>query len=243
MDKLKIYADEYRLARTAAEFFVTTARQAIEANGRFSVALSGGSTPESLHTLLATDTYAPRIDWANVHIFWGDERCVPPDNIDSNYRSANQMLLDSVPIPTENVHRMQGEIEPAQAAQSYEAELRAFFGDSDLPRFDLIYLGLGADGHTASLFPHTDALQAEDQWVVPNYVEDIRAWRLTLTAPAINAAANVVFLVTGDRKAAILREVLQGEQQPDKLPAQMIQPTDGKLVWLLDESAAQMLDS
>jgi len=240
MAKVKVYPDNIRLARVAAEFFVTTAQESIEKNGRFSVALSGGSTPENLYILLGTDTFAPRVDWQHVHVFWGDERTVQPHSIDSNYRMVHDSLLKGVGVPDENIHRLEGELEPQEAADRYEATLKEHFGDVEFPNFDLIFLGLGADGHTASLFPNTDALQITDRWVAPNYVEELRTWRLTLTYPTLNAAHNILMLVSGEAKAETAKDILENDQST--FPAKKIQPTDGQLVWLLDEEAASLLD-
>jgi 6-phosphogluconolactonase len=243
MDNVKVVPDAAALAQTTAEFIVTLAADAIRARGHFSIGLSGGSTPRRLFELLATDDFAPRIDWANVHIFWGDERCVPPDHPDSNYQMAQVTLLAHVPLPEGNIHRMQGEIDPAQAAARYEADLRDFFGTERLPRFDLLLQGMGDDGHTASLFPGTAALSERDRWVVANHVQKLDAWRITLTVPVINAAAHVVFLVSGSSKAETVRAVLQGPHQPNTLPSQYIQPHDGQLLWMVDAAAAALLDT
>jgi 6-phosphogluconolactonase len=244
MGKVKVFDDIYKLSRAAGEFFITTCKKSIREQGRFAVAFSGGATPESLYALLATDSFSARIEWDKVHVFWGDERCVPPNDVDSNFRMAKYALLDHVPLPKENIHRILGERQPDQAAAEYDTELRAFFGGTASlnPRFDLVLLGMGADGHTASLFPHTAALEAQHTWVVANYVDEMHVWRITLTPSAINAAANVVFLVSGSSKANRLKQVLEGRYQPQHLPAQLIQPRDGNLLWLIDREAAEGLD-
>jgi 6-phosphogluconolactonase len=236
---VQIFTDPQSLAAGAAEHIVALAEGTIRANGRFSLALSGGSTPQALYELLATPAYAGRIKWERTHIFWGDERCVPPDHIDSCYRMARLALLDHVPLQPGHIHRIKGESPPSQGALEYEHELREFFGDQ--PRLDLILLGMGDDGHTASLFPGTKALHEEKRWVIENDVPAKRMWRITLTRSAINAAANVLFLVSGRNKAECLREVLEGEYRPYALPAQLIQPTDGVLSWFVDQDAAQLL--
>jgi len=236
MAEIRTYPEAASLARAAAEHFVTLATAAIAARGQFVVALSGGSTPRTTYALLASDEFAARVDWPRVRVFWGDERCVPPDHPDSNYRMAREALLDKVPIPTENVHRMRGELPPDQAAAAYQAELEAVLGAGG--RFDLILLGMGADGHTASLFPGTAALREQARWVVAYYVDRLAAWRVTLTPVAINAAAHVTFVVSGAGKAERLREVVTGPYQPDVLPAQIVRPTDGRLLWLVDVAAA-----
>jgi len=242
MDKIKIFPDTYRLSRTAAEFFVSRSQVAIKENGRFSVALCGGTTPEQTYTLLGTEAFARRVSWDQVHIFWGDERCVPPEHVDSNFWMARHAMLDALPIPPENIHRIRGEMKPDHAAADYDAQLREFFVGASTPRFDLVLLGMGADGHTASLFPHSYALEAQKAWVVANYVDELRAWRITLTAHAINSAAHVVVMVAGANKAQTLKAVLEGEKSTDALPIQLIKPEDGDLFWLLDEEAASLLE-
>lgn len=235
MAEIRAYPDAASLARAAAEHFVTLAAEAMVIHGQFVVALSGGSTPRIAYTLLASDEFAARVDWPRVRVFWGDERCVPPDHPDSNYRMARETLLDRIPIPTENVHRMRGELSPDQAATAYQAELEAVLGAGG--QFDLILLGMGADGHTASLFPGTAALHEQTRWVVAHYVDKLAAWRITLTPAAINAATHVIFVVSGADKAERLREVLAGPYQPDILPAQIVRPADGRLLWLVDAAA------
>lgn len=240
MAEVKTYPDAERLARAAAEHFVTQAAEAIAARGQFTVALAGGSTPRATYALLA----AEEVDWPSVHVFWGDERCVPPDHPDSNYRLAREALLDHVPLTTGNVHRIRGEISPEEAAADYERTLRSFFArrpEGPTARFDLILLGMGEDGHTASLFPGTAALHEQTRWVVAHYVDKLRAWRVTLTPVVINAAAQVTFIVAGAGKAERLREVLTGPYRPDALLAQVVRPTDGCLLWLTDEAVVAHL--
>lgn len=237
MNEIRVLADADAIARAAADYIRDLAAQSIQAHDRFSLALSGGSTPRKLYQLLAQQT---GIDWRHVHIFWGDERCVASDHVDSNYRMAKESLLDHVPIPGEQIHRMKGELDPAHAAAEYEHILRDHFGQSQ-PRFDLVLLGMGDDGHTASLFPHTAALSETQRWVVGNFAEAKQTWRITLTAIAINAAQNVMFLVSGIDKAERLRQVLKGPYSPDELPSQLIKPVDGKLIWMVDSPAASLL--
>lgn len=230
---------------TAAERIVGSAREAISRSGRFTWVLSGGSTPRRLYTLLASARFAGRVDWAHVHFFWGDERCVPPDDVESNYRMARETLLDAVRPPPENVHRILGEAEPSRAAARYEQVLRELFRareDAPPPRFDLVLLGMGPDGHTASLFPRTAPLFEKTRWVMANHVEDLASWRVTLTPVIINVAAQVVFLVVGPGKADRLKQVLQGESDVAALPAQLIQPAPGELIWLVDADAAARLE-
>ena len=199
--------------------------------------LAGGSTPKATYEILARD-YADRIDWSNVHVFFGDERTVPPDHEDSNYRMAREALLDHVPVGS--VHRMQGELPPGEAAEAYEQDLRNFFGAEEVPRFDLILLGTGPDGHTASLFPETSALEVHDRWVVANPVLKLDTTRITLTVPVINAARAVYFLVAGEGKARPVAEILEGDPDPREYPASLIQPQGGP-EWMLDQPAASLL--
>ncbi len=246
MPELKILPDTRSVAHVAADAIVSAAESAIAARGHFTIALSGGNTPENLYRLLATEQYRAQIDWANTYIFWGDERCVPPDHRDSSYRMAREALLDHVPLPAGNIFRMRGEDEPHSAAEAYEQGLRDFFTrrEADVlvqPRFDLILLGMGDDGHTASLFPNTDAVDERSRWVIAHYVPRVEMWRISLTAPAINAARQIMFLVTGAGKADTLREVLTGPHRPRQLPAQLVQPVDGRLIWLVDQAAAARL--
>jgi len=225
------------IAIAAAERFVVAAAAAIAARGRFTVALSGGSTPKALYERLASPACAPRIDWARVHVFWGDERCVPPDHPSSNFRMARQALLDHVPVPATQVHRLRGEDDPPAAAAAYERELRAAFPEG-AARFDVALMGMGDNGHTASLFPGLSAVRETARWVVAERVDEVGMWRLTLTPPALNAAATAMFLVTGHDKAAMLARVLDGPRDIDRFPVQVIAPASGTVVWLIDDAAA-----
>lgn len=238
---IRIFESAEEVARAAADAFTDIAVASISAEGRFSVALAGGSTPRRTYQLLASEEYRDRINWSKVHIFFGDERCVPPTHSDSNYRMVEETMLSRLPIPEENVHRMIGEGDAHANASLYESELQTFFDGAPWPRFDLVLLGMGDDGHTASLFPGTDALKENRAWVVANWVEKFQSYRITLTAPAINHAANIIFLVAGASKAERLREVLRGSRDPLRLPAQLIQPVAGSLVWLVDKAAAARL--
>jgi 6-phosphogluconolactonase len=234
-------SDPAELAQTATQRFTKMALEAVGSRGRFSAALSGGSTPRALYELLAKSPYRQRMPWEGLHLFWGDERCVPPSDPGSNFRLAEETLIAHVPIPLENIHRVQGELEPGAAARAYERTLRDFFC-GPIPRLDLALLGLGNDGHTASLFPGSAALEETERLVVAveaSY-QDRPTHRVTLTLPAINTARQVLFLVSGRDKAEIVRSVLQG---PDsELPAQRVQPTAGKLTWLLDAAAGSLLE-
>ena len=246
---IEVLASAPDLFHAAAEEFVRAARTAIGAQGRFAVALSGGSTPKALYSLLATN-YADFV-WNRVFLFFGDERHVPPTDADSNYRMVNESLLTKIQIPAENVFRVQAENPDAAAAASeYEAQLRRFFelrsgdrpGDrlGEFPRFDLILLGLGPDGHTASLFPDSPALEEQSRLVVANWVAKFNAHRITFTFPVLNRAAEIIFLASGADKADMVRQVLEGKNTPP-LPSQRVQPSDGKLLWMLDEAAAAKL--
>lgn len=226
------------LAHRGADRFIASAARAIAERGRFTVALAGGSTPKALYTLLAKDPYRSEIDWAKVHVFFGDERTVPPDHSDSNYRMARETLLSKVPIPDDNVHRMRGEIDPEEAAADYGRMLKEEFSDGGL---DLTLLGMGDDGHTASLFPHTTALGEREHRCVANHVEKLNTWRLTLTAPFINRSKQVLVLIAGAGKAERVAEVLEQADDPERLPIQLIDPRPaGELVWIMDSAAAGM---
>ena len=238
---IRILENAEEVAHAAADSFTDIAGAVISAEGRFSVALAGGSTPRRTYELLASPEYRNRIAWQQVHIFFGDERCVPSTHADSNYRMAYEALLSRLPIPEQNVHRMIGEGDAHANASLYESELQTFFDDAPWPRFNLVLLGMGDDGHTASLFPGTDALNETKAWVVANWVEKLKTYRITLTAPAINHAANIIFLVAGAGKVQPLAEVLRGPRDPLRLPAQLIQPVDGSLLWLVDKAAAARL--
>ena len=234
---VNVYDSPEELAQAAAREFAARAAESIGERGRFAVVLAGGSTPRATYEILARD-YTDTIDWKDVHVFFGDERSVPPDHTDSNYRMARGSLLDHVPIGS--VHRMQGELPPDEAAEAYERELRDFFGPDDIPRFDLILLGTGPDGHTASLFPETSALEVHDRLVVANPVLKLETTRITLTVPVINAARAVSFLVAGEGKAGPVAEILDGDPDPREYPASLIQPENGP-TWMLDRAAASAL--
>jgi 6-phosphogluconolactonase len=225
------------LADAAAGRFVAAAGDAIAARGQFIVALSGGSTPRDTYRQLATEALVSRVMWSRVQVLWGDERCVPPDHVESNYRMARETLLDRVPLPAANVHRIHGEDDPATAAGDYEATLRALLPTPGA-RIDLVLLGLGEDGHTASLFPGSAAVHEHTRWVMAARAPAASKWRITLTLAVINAAAEVLFLVSGGAKAGILRRVLEGPRRPQELPAQAIAPSSGRVRWCVDAAAA-----
>jgi 6-phosphogluconolactonase len=239
--EIKIVPDAAALNRVAAAEFASAANSAIAEHGWFSVALSGGHTPRTVYELLSVE-YKTALSWEKVHIFFGDERDVPPDHPDSNYRMANEALLSKVPIPAGNIHRIRTELDPEAAAKDYEEQIHAQFGlkNNGLPRFDLILLGLGPDGHTASLFPGTAALKETSRLVVLNWVEKLNTFRITLTFPVLNHAAEDLFLVSGPDKAQILKAVL-GPQSTVGYPAQRVRPESGRLLWLFDQDAAKLL--
>ncbi len=234
---LVICKDTDELSRLTADCFIEIAQRAIRSSGRFAVALSGGSTPKHLYSRLGSPDYEERLSWPDVHLFWGDERCVPPDHPDSNFRMVKEALLSRVGIPPENVHRMAGEREPQTAATDYEKHLQEFFllKNGALPRFDLILLGIGDDGHTASLFPGTDAVHETERLVVAPFVEKLKSHRLSLTLPVLNHGSEVWFLVTGSDKAGILKEIFSAAAD---YPAAKVQPENGKLIWFMTQDAA-----
>jgi 6-phosphogluconolactonase len=235
---LLLYETPEELAEASARDFAARTQETLDERGRFAVALAGGSTPKATYEVLARD-YANELDWSRVHVFFGDERSVPPDHEDSNYRMAYETLLSHVPVGS--VHRMRGELPPDEAAAAYEEELRAFFGQVDVPRFDLILCGLGEDGHTLSLFPETAALDVNDRWVVANPVLKLGTTRLTLTIPVLNESRAVTFLVAGESKAGALKEALEGDADPRAYPAKLVRPESGDLTWMVDRAAARLL--
>ena len=241
----RVAPDAEALARLAAQYFVEQAERAVAARGRARIAISGGSTPKAAFALLAdpAEPWRARMPWSKLDLWWVDERSVPPDDPDSNYRMTREALLDRVPLAPGQIHRIEGELEPEAAAARYEAELRNGFRleGAEMPRFDLVALGMGPDGHTASLFPHTRALHELGRLVVANYVEAKESWRVTLTWPVINHAAAVFFVIGGADKAQILKEVFLGPRDPERLPSQWIRPAGGILTLLLDRAAAALL--
>jgi 6-phosphogluconolactonase len=233
------------LFEAAAEEVIRTATAAVAKRGRFTIALSGGSTPKNLYTLIAANASAT-LPWDQMFFFWGDERHVPPDNPESNYRMAKETLLSKAPIPPANVFPIPAENpDAAAAAEAYEQTLRKFFtlAPGEFPRFDLILLGMGPDGHTASLFPETAALQEKSRLVVANWVEKLGASRITFTLPVLNSARCVAFLVSGTDKAAVLHEVLEGDAPAEKYPSKLVRPSEGKLIWFVDRAAASELSA
>lgn len=240
MASLQVHADPTTLARAAADLFIALAQESIQTKGRFSVALSGGSTPKQMYAELAAPELKDQLSWANIHLFFGDERHVLPDDPQSNFRMVQETLFSKVSLPAGNIHRVRTESDARLAAFDYEEELRAFF-NLPWPQFDLLLLGMGADGHTASLFPKTAGLNEEHRWFIAHQVPSQDGWRLTLTKNAINAACQIVVLVSGQSKAEMLAEVLTGPSDPWEKPIQHIQPVDGEMLWLLDRDAASQL--
>jgi 6-phosphogluconolactonase len=246
--EIEVLPDVNALADAVAGRIVSASGAAIQARGEFVIALAGGSTPRRTYERLATEPLASRVTWSRVEVLWGDERCVPPDHVDSNYRMAREMLLDHVPIPAANVHRVRGEDDPAAAAAQYEVTLRSLLKtpagppqDASGARIDLVLLGLGEDGHTASLFPGGAAASERARWVMADSSAAASVWRVTLTPALLNAAAEVLFLVAGGAKAAILRRVLEGPHRPQEVPAQAIEPCHGRVRWFVDAAAAAEL--
>jgi 6-phosphogluconolactonase len=243
--KIQILADLETLSRAAAETIVEHVSDCLQKQDIFSIALSGGSTPQRLYSLLANEAVLrDRIPWQRIHFFWGDERHVPPGHPDSNYLMAYNALLSQAPIPSTNIHRFRSEDADAErAAADYELQIQRFFKSraGEMPRFDFVLLGMGADGHTASLFPGTSALKETQRLVLANWVEKFQTFRLTLTPPVLNSAACILFLVAGKEKADAVKAILEGNFQPNRYPAQLIRPSGGELIWLLDRPAGRRL--
>jgi len=241
--KIAIFPSTELLSHEAALYVVRVANESIVARGRFTFALSGGNTPKRLYSLLGSEPYLGRIDWTLAEIFWSDERCVPPESEESNFRMAQEVFLGKIPIPPSQVHRMPADAADRDAAAyNYIEEMQRVFGTSAVPSFDLIQLGMGPEGHTASLFPHQASLREQSRLVVPVTVPKPPPPRLTFTPPVLNAAAHVLFLVTGADKADAMHAVLEGPPQADEYPAQLVRPARGEVVWMLDEAAASKLD-
>ncbi|MBU1820126.1 MAG: 6-phosphogluconolactonase [Bacteroidetes bacterium] len=235
------FEDKEQLSVAAAELFVKLAREAVQQRGRFTVALTGGSSPVLLHKMLAGPPYVDQVPWAQTYVFWGDERWVPLTDERSNARMAQETLLDQVPVPAGQIYPMWAEnTEPDDFAVRYEEILKEHFGE-EAPRFDLILLGMGDDGHTASLFPHTGVLRERSRWVEAYYLESQSMYRVTLTASLINQARTICFLTFGEKKAHALHQVLEGERNPEEYPSQLITPDEGELLWYVDKSAAAQL--
>lgn len=238
---VQVFEKSEELSREAAEIFLQAAIEAVKTNGRFTVALTGGTSPAPLYKLLAESPYNEQMPWADTYVFWGDERWVPLTDKASNAKMTFETLLDHVPVPKDHIFPMWSDEEPEAFATKYEELLSKHFDGS--PRFDLILLGMGDDGHTASLFPHTNVLMEEEKLVVAYYLVPQSMYRITLTAPCINAAKKIIFLVFGEKKAHALHEVLQGSFHPGTYPAQLIRPANGEAIWLVDKLAASALSA
>lgn len=233
---IRILSDLESLSQAAVELIVSQSMKAIESRGRFSLVLSGGSTPRRTYQLLADGRFKDKIEWKKVHVFWGDERCVPPDDERSNERMAREAFLNRVPIPPQQVHPIRCAGNPQQSADVYESILKSYFGE-DPPVFDLVHLGLGEDGHTASLFPGSPVLNENKKWVSVSKLGRENFNRVTLTAPLINQARLIMFLVSGRKKAGVFREVTANKSGKEPLPAGLIDPANGELVWMVDKEA------
>jgi len=237
-----IYPDKDTLSHAAAQHIVQIANESIVTHGRFTLALSGGSTPKTLYGLLGSEPHRSQIDWAQVEVFWSDERCVPPESEESNFHMAQEVLLNRVPLSPTQIHRMPADLPDRDAAsRDYSLEIQKVFGTNRVPSFDLLQLGMGPEGHTASLFPHQPSLHEQERLVMPVTVPKPPPPRLTFTPPLLNAASHVLFLVTGADKADAIQAVLEGPYQPDEYPAQIVRPTKGEVTWMLDTSAAEKL--
>jgi 6-phosphogluconolactonase len=240
INDIHVFKDVAELCEATANFIIELANEAIAGSGQFVLALSGGSTPNELYKLLATEEYKKRMPWKKTIIFWGDERCVGLDDKLNNAYVAKSLLLDKIDILATNLHITPVNLPPAEAAKKYEQDLKDFFKNK-APKFDLIFLGLGENAHTASLFPGTDVLHEKDRWVKEVYVEEQKMYRVTMTEPVLNQAHNIIFLVTGKAKAEVLHTIFNSAYQPEKYPAQLIKPADGNLYWYVDEAAATQL--
>lgn len=239
--KIEVLSDLEAVSLRAASIFVNASRNSIAAKKRFAVAISGGSTPRRLYTLLGSEAYRHQVDWQHVHLFWADERCVLKEDEASNFKTAFDTLLSKVALPDKNIHRIKGEEAPDKAARDYEEDIGRFFGESERPGFDLIILGMGEDGHTASLFPGSKSLEERVRLAIPVYLERPKKNRITLTLPVLNNADQILFLVAGPSKAAILSEILGEKEKKEGFPAGLVRPAQGNMTWLIDREAAEKL--
>ncbi|BCL80413.1 6-phosphogluconolactonase [Ktedonobacteria bacterium brp13] len=237
-----IFSDIDKLSRSAADYIVRVAHESVADHGVFTIALSGGSTPKKLYGILANEPYRSQLDWNKIEIFWCDERCVPPDDAESNYHLADEFLFSKLSIPASHIHRAPADAEDRDAASlAYTQEMRRVFHTDGIPRFDLIQLGMGPEAHTASLFPHQASLHERERLVMPVSVPKPPPARLTFTLPLLNAAQHILFLLTGSEKDAALAEVLEGAENGEEYPAQNIRPSQGKVTWMIDTGAAKLL--
>jgi 6-phosphogluconolactonase len=242
--EIQVLPDAAAIARRAADKIIASAALAVNERGVFHISLAGGSTPKALYSLLASEAFRDKMPWDKTQIFFGDERHVPPDHADSNYRMANESMLSKVPLKADQVHRIKAEYEDAEkSAKEYEQELRSSLklAAGQLPRFDVLLLGMGDEGHTLSLFPGTKALHDNGRWVMSNWIGKLFTERVTITGPVANNSALAIFMITKADKALALKGVLEGPHEPEQLPSQLIQPTNGKVLWLLDTTAASQL--
>jgi 6-phosphogluconolactonase len=239
--KIKVLSDLESLSRCAASIFLDASRNSIKTQKRFTVALSGGLTPKRMFALLGSDSYQHKVEWRYVHLFWVDERCVAKENEESNFRIAYKSFLSKISIPAANVHRVKGEEDPEKAAKDYEDDLRKFFGMSRIPVFDLTILGMGEDGHTASLFPGSKALEETIRFALPVFMKKPKYDRITLTLPVLNNSVQILFLVSGPSKANIINEILGKEGKKEGYPTGLINPSKGQVLWLIDQEAARNL--
>jgi len=238
---IHVYPDKKALITATAEKIIYSIEQSVKDNGLCNIALTGGNTPRDLYSMLATDTYKKRVDWNCVHLFWGDERTVPPENPDSNFGMARQTLLKHIKLPQDNIHRIKGEITPEDAAKEYSSLIHGHFKEAP-PRFDLILLGLGEDGHIASLFPGTAAIEENIKTVVAVFVPKLDTWRISLTLPVINTAKEIMFLVSGSSKSKIMQQIMNIEEPAKDVPATLVNPKDGTVHWLLDSEAVALIN-
>lgn len=234
---IKAFPTTSQLQQYAAGVIARLLNEGIGERGNASIALSGGSTPKGVYQRLGSEPFRSQVDWLRVHLFWGDERCVPPDHTESNFRMADETLLRKIPVPAANIHRIRGELPPAEAATLYEEDVRSFFGGAR-PVFDVILLGVGEDGHTASLFPDTPIVEETMRLVSRVFVPNVNAQRISITLPLINAARMIIFIATGSQKAEIVKAVIGGNS---RYPASRVKPATGTLFWLLDDAAAAFL--
>ncbi|MEO6131829.1 MAG: 6-phosphogluconolactonase [Saprospiraceae bacterium] len=240
--EIDIFENIEKLNVAAAEYFITLSNQVISVKGKFIVSLSGGETPLKFYSLLSTSSFKEQIQWNNIYLFWGDERVVPLDDPRNNAHQVKRILLDKMNIPSDHIHIIPVQFPPQDAAKQYDKEISEFFGEKKA-RFDLIFLGLGENGHTASLFPGTKVINEKKAGVRSVYVEEEKMYRITMTAPLINQAHHILFLVTGKKKASVLKNILKGPYHPDKYPAQLINPEKGSVKWFVDSEAASQLNS
>ncbi len=235
------YPNKEKLVAATTERMVNSIGQAIQQNGLCNMVLSGGNTPGGVFSLLASSTYRDRVEWGKLHLFWSDERMVPPEHQDSNFRLVRETLLDHIKIPDGNIHRIRGEIAPEEAAAEYAALMHGHFNDNP-PRFDLMLLGLGEDGHTASLFPETGAVEECEKYAIAVFVPKLNTWRVTLTLPVINAAKEILFLVSGKPKSEMVQRIMSNKQPAKEVPATMVNPQNGEIHWMLDSEAMVLIN-